>query len=434
MVFIVPATLILLGLYCVVRGMAGRRCGSDRRCKKCDYNLTGLLSERCPECGMDVSGDAVVIGDRRRDLGPLIFGVVLLLMAGAFLGTVTARAVRTVDWYRIVPFFKVFNDARSGSLSGYRELERRFYLNELSTGQFGDLADACLQRQSQTPAPPRVGRWLDMLDELDCGGHLTPEQQQRYYDQLVAFSLKVRPQVLQSDPIPFQIRTLQRGPARQSVNYHTHSSVISIGDVVSSVVLSGGSVNAGQSALTSHVSFDGLHPGLHPVTLTFQCDLTRYGVMLSSREVTLNGETTILADNGTAAMCTNTNPAVKGFLEKNINAEVRVSPSSTHADLEMFSLYMSCPAPLPADLAFEVVVVVDGEEILAKSLTGSRGYRGGWNFASFVPTIEAEQVFVILRSAPELVAATVDLFDCWRGEITLGPIEIKHRRGSTRSK
>lgn len=57
---------LLLGLILVVIGARGKRVRSVSYCRKCDCNLTGLTSERCPECGTPVTPRTVVYGGAHR--------------------------------------------------------------------------------------------------------------------------------------------------------------------------------------------------------------------------------------------------------------------------------------------------------------------------------------------------------------------------------
>src|SRR5690606_9241953 len=59
------------------------RRGKEQRCRKCGYELTGLKSEACPECGAALTPRNCVTGlrsRRRMAIGP----VALLLIGGAW--------------------------------------------------------------------------------------------------------------------------------------------------------------------------------------------------------------------------------------------------------------------------------------------------------------------------------------------------------------
>lgn len=50
----IPAVFIfafLTAAALLVFGMMGLRIGDEPRCRKCKYNLTGAVSNKCPKCG-----------------------------------------------------------------------------------------------------------------------------------------------------------------------------------------------------------------------------------------------------------------------------------------------------------------------------------------------------------------------------------------------
>ncbi len=86
--------LLPVGCVLFICGLRGRRVGDEPRCRKCGYNLTGLTSERCPECGTAASGKNVVVGIRRRRvLAPSLL-LFLLFLDGLCFGEDQAATER----------------------------------------------------------------------------------------------------------------------------------------------------------------------------------------------------------------------------------------------------------------------------------------------------------------------------------------------------
>ena len=72
-----------IGLY-LIRS-ARRRRGTEPRCGHCEYNLTGSLSDRCPECGLRFIEAGVVMGSRA-SRALLWIGLALIMLTPLFGG------------------------------------------------------------------------------------------------------------------------------------------------------------------------------------------------------------------------------------------------------------------------------------------------------------------------------------------------------------
>ena len=59
-----------------------RRRGNTPHCARCEYNLTGLTSDRCPECGTEMIPANIVYGERVRQpwLAVTAVGVAVIVM------------------------------------------------------------------------------------------------------------------------------------------------------------------------------------------------------------------------------------------------------------------------------------------------------------------------------------------------------------------
>jgi hypothetical protein len=75
------ATVTLVGLVLVYRGIWGDRSKGRVRCPKCCYDMRGTVPRlECPECGHDAGQERRLHNTRRR-WGRVAIGVVLVLLS-----------------------------------------------------------------------------------------------------------------------------------------------------------------------------------------------------------------------------------------------------------------------------------------------------------------------------------------------------------------
>lgn len=207
---VVFSALSFLGLYLIVRGLWPRRRGSTRYCRRCGYNLTGLSSERCPECGRELSGRGIVIGTRQRSPVRVLLGVSCLLPLLA----VGVGSWRGFDFIPYLPprvlLLEVKGNNSGRSLRAWTELQRRDQKGRLSQKHRSDLIDMCLQAQGSTTRGPLDSQMLDHLSLAYLGQALSPEQEAQFLKQVPQFTLEVRPKILLGDPVVFQVRPKYR--------------------------------------------------------------------------------------------------------------------------------------------------------------------------------------------------------------------------------
>src|SRR4030095_4557888 len=93
---------ILAGGFLLRIGLRPRRTGDTRYCAKCRYNLTGSASDRCTECGGDLTQNgSILIGDRIARRGRVGIGSALLLVGLAGGTTAGIAAFKNFDFYTL---------------------------------------------------------------------------------------------------------------------------------------------------------------------------------------------------------------------------------------------------------------------------------------------------------------------------------------------
>ena len=142
---IVLLLLLIVGLILLRRGLRGRFVGCPPTCGQCGYNLTGLTSERCPECGSLVAKARVLRRRRERRYGLVVGGVVALFPLVVLLALYVAGVVRSLDVYGFMPTSWMLSDIQSSdslrAAKAYRHLERKLRAGELNAAQIKRLAE-----------------------------------------------------------------------------------------------------------------------------------------------------------------------------------------------------------------------------------------------------------------------------------------------------
>ncbi len=121
------------------------RKGQAPHCGKCDYNLTGLQSGRCPECGTPFDPKSTPQGETVRKRR-LLYAAIACWLWGGF---EVYLFVRQGNLYQSYPLSWVCQDAEFGSAArsgrGWAELQRRQEDSVLSPGQQAGVDALCVR-------------------------------------------------------------------------------------------------------------------------------------------------------------------------------------------------------------------------------------------------------------------------------------------------
>jgi hypothetical protein len=194
-----------VGIWLIRKSLWPKRRGHTPYCATCGYNLTGLVSERCPECGSDITQpQATILGIRRRRPVLGTIGIACLMLS---LG-IALTQLRNVNWYHYKPTIFVLSDLQSSSMpiaqKAWKEIDRRLKNDSLSDAQRSRLIDACLKEQAAAPRPVSEDM-LDHLGQAYLNNELTTQQDQQFLDQALTFSIQIRPRTAPKDSVPCEL-------------------------------------------------------------------------------------------------------------------------------------------------------------------------------------------------------------------------------------
>jgi len=139
------ATAFLMGVSFFIGWRWPPRKGQAPHCGKCDYNLTGLQSNRCPECGTPFDPKSTPQGEAVRKRWLLYAATACWLWGGFDI----YRFVRQGNLYQFYPLSWVCQDAEFGSGvrsgRGWAELQRRQDEGVLSPGEQAGVDALCVR-------------------------------------------------------------------------------------------------------------------------------------------------------------------------------------------------------------------------------------------------------------------------------------------------
>jgi hypothetical protein len=456
--------LLVIGIALVAYGFRGRRVGTEPRCERCGYDLTGLQSEHCPECGVSAILANTVVGVHRKR--PLPIAVGALVLGSLFFGA-TAIEWAGETWRRVTPFSWLLSDARGGSAAALSELSRRFRAEELSVGQVGALMDAGVSVQS-APKPTDYGSlghlasWLELLHLAYKNGVMNADQSAQFLSQLVAMSLTARSRVRAGQPLPCSVQGEIVGPRDLLVYSYGTEVQFFVGDrsVCNEnrhVTWFGAGVRTGPPHVGHPFECDttGLPPGDYTLTLKFHQKVRFRPTYVPEQatgdfdgKVTLTAPFTIVADDPVRKMPYDRSDFAEVNAPVDIRdciaidrftyfppsgkrpAQVTVEPSfcgdgTIFNDGESQNGTRPCS---PIDLAFELFIVPsDGLERAAGSMVYDADKRqlsldtGQKAVAPF----DDETVTVILRCSTRAARSSRDVYEIWDGDVTLENVSVE---------
>jgi len=205
-------TLLLLGAALATRGLVGRRVGDEPRCRKCKYNLTGVESNKCPECGRLWTPGSAARGLRFTRKRPLALGVVLLLLGGALTAAIATGYLQKTNWFTHLPTSWIIPFATRGNTNAFTAIADRFDNDKLTASDLPQLIEAALTVQADPQLRATTQDWIDLLARLEARGKLTTQQRDRFYSQMVMLDVTIRSPLSRADYMEGEVHRRWRAP------------------------------------------------------------------------------------------------------------------------------------------------------------------------------------------------------------------------------
>lgn len=418
-----------LGTYLLKRGRWPRRIGATPHCRHCDYILSGLEADRCPECGALVRPGTPIFGERHRRPGLAFLGAALMLLGLALLGLMIAGALPNIDWNRYKPLSWLLKDLDSTSsidaTAAWNEVQRRMTAHLLSDSQQNQLVERALKTQLSVISHNYDQTLFQVLTKGYVDHQLSPAQEERFFAGALNDTIEVRPVVGSKDPVSYWIWSRGRGPDGWWTRTRVLEWQVDNGKIEKGNNGSGGSSSFGGGGSGS--SLPPQPPGKHHLRVRVELATRAAGYNNSSddgpfdKTVTRDLETDFVSVEGHAPITITTIPAAS-VLQPLFSANLSVSGSGNSAYL---NLNVDAKV-LPVDAAFDCFIRVNGKEYpfggvnFHKNRGGSFGTGGNQ-----VPKPMPAKADVILRSSETVARGTTDLTTIWRGEIVLKDVVVK---------
>lgn len=426
---ILTAGLAVLLLVAAALILWGRKhyVGTDPHCRKCNYLLHGLESGRCPECGSTLSPEAIVHGERRRRMGSLVFGWVLILVLGSLMLTGGLSQIQQIDRYHYVPTYFVLRDLNStnqaSQIQAWAELSRRDSAGSLSSDSRNKLVLFAINLQANTTKPPSAidQTVINYLGARLAAGDLPADQQKKICEQSVFVWFRARPKAIAGDPVPYIIDHIGQGPNNLRMRL-TISGVAIDGQPIagpsgsSEVSGLGGAGSIGSSVPSQPI-------GQHQLSMTSRIEffvakpnavaLTPTAPLLDAIERTSTAKFEVLPKSAGLS--------IEQINDPNLAAAMKtaISVSSFHYnDAGRWIVGTIHFNHLPANAAFEAVARYEGiERSLGPATADANCVNCNYEVMCANAPPPPGNIEILLRPSERIASQTVDMLNYWNQEI-----------------
>jgi hypothetical protein len=430
----------VVGIILMIRGIRGRRVGSEPRCRTCDYTLVGIDSARCPECGTLLTKKTIVNGQRISRPWMAGIGGVLIMLAFVGGAAVATSVVRSINWYQTKPASLIMRDFRTPQMRAValKEMMRRDGIAPIAQAYRDEIMQQALLAQVAAKPPPEITLLLIFADAQHRAGRLSDAQQKQLLEQCILTTLDVRKRVAAGDPVPYRLNESARTPLGWSVLIDSISASLDNEPVGAST--GGSSRLSGTGAGGSIASTIPPPPvGEHALKLRFKVQMMRmriqqqmsqmqYDPPMFEQERELTAKFTVVpaGDAPVVALrrASESSDAQKSAIEKAIRIE---SLSWSRYGSRRIEGTVVIDA-LPIGIAFEVFASFNGGEYPLGSITRASSEAGPMQFKLTARQVlnapPPPKVDLIFRPNEKLAVRTIDLEEIAGDELVMKDVTV----------
>lgn len=437
--------LTLLGIaWLIIR--AGRRgvlIDDHPLCRACGFDLVALpdSSERCSECGADLTQPGKVIhGHTKPRAGLLVSGVAMLAVTLILAAGITLSTARAIDFAAYKPTWWVLREANSSSRPLREDAMARLIARDeagtLDPARRQQLIELALAHQANA-AIPWDPAWGTYLSDRLLDGTLSETQRDRFVAEMIApaaMAMTLRKDIRVGDPLRLNVLaggTRMPGMTNLAARYRQRDERYFVdgrplkryGDVGDS---GGASTLTVAPSIYSTVNAEqlvGIVEGEHEIEFRSKIDIVdgfdRDARLVASVPVLLKGRF-ILHPRNTDLVSRIVDPKLAPRFASLWTASIELE-SGPRASVRLDSQFSISPT----GYAFDVVVCQGKREWLAGTMCAQAGPTGSWHLGTSLEGIQPGTADIVLRTNPEAAKWSVDVFEIWEGEVVLKNVPVK---------
>lgn len=443
--FLLPAvTCAAVSAFLFWKGIWPKREGRTPYCRKCCYNLTGIDSSCCPECGTPITPASTLHGERSPRPRRIMMGTVLLIAAVAWL--LSSDYLASVDWrtvwYSWLSTKSLLNRMEAGDpyiqSKTFKVLRRRA---ETDADSQKALVQTCLNLADTDSWYAAIADMRSYLAGCYMKGQLPQKDANRFLKDLFKEELWVRSRVVKGDPVPYEEISSARAFSGDFYVRIKRDPILvdgvstDVDGAVDNVHIYSpeyGVVTCdkpGRHVLSRRVVFELLSRGasLGGATGSLANPVLCYTTTLSAK-----APFEILAERPPDYIRTVKDDSLKSRIKDSIHVSyVHERPEQDGVDV---AIYVPSIDPTPVNVAFDVLVRIEKTEHLIGYLCAPKAGHPvyshpcrsneilynwiDWKYTG--PPFDSCEV--VLRSNEQLARRTVDLFEIWEGAIVYSDV------------